>query len=72
MPQLTAHDLVVGYDDRTVIDALDLTIPEGEFTAIIGPNACGKSTLLHALARLLRPRTGTVVLDGTDIATLRT
>ncbi|MGP9694804.1 ABC transporter ATP-binding protein [Brachybacterium sp. AOP25-B2-12] len=72
MPQLTAHDLVVGYDDRTVIDALDLTIPEGEFTSIIGPNACGKSTLLHALARLLRPRTGTVVLDGTDIATLRT
>ena len=41
---------------------------DGGFTAIVGPNACGKSTLLRALARMLKPRAGTVLLDGAAIA----
>ena len=44
--------------------ALDVAIPDGSFTVIVGPNACGKSTLLRALARLLKPRAATVLLDG--------
>ncbi|MDO5644578.1 MAG: ABC transporter ATP-binding protein [Dermabacter sp.] len=62
----------LGYDARLVSESLSLTVPEGSFTVIIGPNACGKSTTLRALARLLRPAAGTVLLDGTDIQQLGT
>ncbi len=64
---LAAQGLTVGYDGRIVSTDLDVEIPTGSFTAIIGPNACGKSTLLRALSRLLAPRAGQVVLDGKAI-----
>jgi iron complex transport system ATP-binding protein len=64
---LSARDLTVGYDKKTISEHLDLELPEGRFTAIIGPNACGKSTLLRALSRLLKPQSGEVLLDGRDI-----
>lgn len=69
-PVLGAGGLTVGYGDRTVIEGLDVEIPPRSFTVIIGPNACGKSTLLRTLARLLRPAAGAVTLDGTDLRTL--
>jgi iron complex transport system ATP-binding protein len=69
---LSTRDLTVGYDDRTVIDGLDVDLPADAFTVIVGPNACGKSTLLRAMARLLAPRRGTVLLDGTAIRDLPT
>ncbi|MCY0929648.1 ABC transporter ATP-binding protein [Streptomyces sp. H27-H1] len=72
VPRLAAKGVTVGYGDRTVIDALDVTIPPGVVTTIIGPNGCGKSTLLRTLSRLLKPTSGSVVLDGEDIARLRT
>ncbi|MFT4202013.1 ABC transporter ATP-binding protein [Gordonia sp. (in: high G+C Gram-positive bacteria)] len=65
--RLSARDLVLGYDDETIVDDLSLAIPDDRFTVIIGPNACGKSTLLKALARVLAPRSGEVVLDGKAI-----
>lgn len=64
---LRAEQLALGYDDRTVMTGLDIAIPSQKITAIVGPNACGKSTLLRALARLLRPREGVVLLDGEPI-----
>ncbi|MFE0759459.1 ABC transporter ATP-binding protein [Streptomyces smyrnaeus] len=64
---LSAERLSLGYGDRTVIEALDLDIPPGRVTAIVGANACGKSTLLHSMSRLLAPRTGRVVLDGKEV-----
>ncbi|GIM89036.1 iron ABC transporter ATP-binding protein [Paractinoplanes toevensis] len=64
---LAARDITVGYDRRIISEHLDLQVPDGRFTAIIGPNACGKSTLLRALSRLLKPKGGTVLLDGADI-----
>lgn len=70
--RLTARELTLAYEDRTVVDGLDLEIPDGEVTVIVGPNACGKSTLLRALGRLLRPRGGAVLLDGTDLARIPT
>lgn len=70
--RLAARGVTVGYGARTVIDDLDVAIPPGVVTTIIGPNGCGKSTLLRTLSRLLKPSKGTVVLDGDDIARLRT
>ncbi|NEB60645.1 ABC transporter ATP-binding protein [Streptomyces diastaticus] len=70
--RLAARGVSVGYGTRSVIDGLDVAIPPGVITTIIGPNGCGKSTLLRTLSRLLRPTGGTIVLDGEDIAALRT
>ncbi len=65
---LRGDGLTLGYGpERTVSEHLDVSVPDHSFTVIIGPNACGKSTLLRALSRLMAPRAGTVVLDGRDI-----
>ncbi|NBE84229.1 ABC transporter ATP-binding protein [Micromonospora rubida] len=69
---LSTRDLVVGYDERTVLDGLDLELPADAFTVVVGPNACGKSTLLRTMARLLTPSRGAVLLDGTAIRDLPT
>jgi ABC-type cobalamin/Fe3+-siderophores transport system ATPase subunit len=66
--RLEVEGLRVGYDKRTVIPELDVVIPDGSFTVIVGPNACGKSTLLRSLARLLKPAAGHVLLDGAAIS----
>ena len=66
---MEARDATLAYGERVVSEHLDVRVPDGSFTVIIGPNACGKSTLLRALARLLAPSRGTVLLDGRDIAT---
>jgi iron complex transport system ATP-binding protein len=64
---LIIEQLTLGYGDRTVIENLDLLVPPGRVTVIVGANACGKSTLLRSMSRLLAPRTGHVLLDGTDV-----
>ncbi|WP_107657564.1 ABC transporter ATP-binding protein [Nocardia suismassiliense] len=65
--ELAAQAVDLRYGDRVVIDGLDLVLPGDSVTAIVGPNACGKSTLLRGLTRLLRPSGGTVTLDGADV-----
>lgn len=65
--RLHAKDLTLGYDKRVISSQLNVEIPDDSFTVIVGPNACGKSTLLRALSRLLRPAAGAVVLDGRAI-----
>lgn len=70
--KLETRDLTLGYDGPPVIEGLDLVVPEGRITAIVGANACGKSTLLRGLARLLRPRRGAVYLDGVPLSELST
>lgn len=67
MTQLIGSRLEVGYGERAVIDGVDVPIPPGSFTVIVGPNACGKSTLLKALARLIPANAGQVTLDGKSI-----
>jgi iron complex transport system ATP-binding protein len=69
--RLHATELTLAYEQRIVAEALSVTVPDNSFTVVVGPNACGKSTLLRALARMLKPRAGTVHLDGADIATYR-
>ena len=65
--RLRARDLTLGYDDRVVVQGMDADIVEGTITCVIGPNGCGKSTMLRALGRLMKPRSGLVELDGRDI-----
>jgi iron complex transport system ATP-binding protein len=69
---LTAHSLIAsqlsaGYGDRLILENLDLAVPPGKITVIVGANACGKSTLLRTMSRLLAPRHGHVLLDGKSI-----
>ena len=66
-PALEGRGLTLSYDDRRITEDLDLQIPRGKITVILGPNACGKSTLLRALSRLLTPQHGDVLLDGDEI-----
>ncbi|KQR61841.1 hypothetical protein ASF89_15120 [Frigoribacterium sp. Leaf172] len=68
--RLEARSAHLAYDRRTVSQSVDAVVRDGSFTVIVGPNACGKSTLLRAFARLLRPRSGSVLLDGRDLATV--
>ena len=69
--QLRADGVTIGYDKRVISRELSVSIPDGSFTVIVGPNACGKSTLLRALSRLIRPTAGQVVLDGRSLAAFR-
>lgn len=65
---LQIRALRAGHGSREILRGLDLAFPRGGFTVIVGPNACGKSTLLRTLARLHEPSGGGVLLDGRAIA----
>ncbi|HWU18310.1 MAG TPA: ABC transporter ATP-binding protein [Devosia sp.] len=70
--QLIAAGMDLGYGDRQVVADFNLTIPPGKLTVIVGANACGKSTVLRGMARLLAPTRGAVYLDGKPIHTMPT
>lgn len=64
---LNIKNLVLGYEDKIIVNNIDLSIPKGEITILIGANGCGKSTLLSGMSRLLTPKDGNVYLDGISI-----
>ncbi|PGM57597.1 ABC transporter ATP-binding protein [Bacillus sp. AFS053548] len=65
---IETEKLTLSYDDRTIINELNFQVPKGKITVLIGANGCGKSTLLRSLARLLQPKSGTILLDGKEIS----
>ena len=69
--RLRAEGVTLRYDERVVSTDLSVAVPTREFTVVVGPNACGKSTLLRAFARLLRPTEGRVTLDGRPLPSYR-
>ena len=68
---LVAHDVHLAYDQRRVVHGVDLAVPPGRVTVIVGANGCGKSTLLRGLGRILRPVDGHVELEGEDLRRMR-
>jgi iron complex transport system ATP-binding protein len=72
MNAIETKNLSLSYGETLIINELNLTIPKGEITVFIGANGCGKSTLLRSIARLLKPKTGAVLLEGQTIAKLST
>lgn len=70
MSRLSAENVTLAYDQRVIAENLSVAIPDHSFTVIVGPNACGKSTLLRALSRMLKPARGSVLLDGAAISSL--
>ncbi len=64
---IALQQLSAGYHNRVVIDGIDLAIPPGKMTVLVGANGCGKSTLLGTIARMLQPLGGSVTLDGKSI-----
>jgi iron complex transport system ATP-binding protein len=71
-PILAARGVQAGYAAKTIVSDLDLLVARGGITALIGPNASGKSTLLGALSRLVPLQAGSVLLDGADIHAMPT
>ncbi|WP_163098958.1 ABC transporter ATP-binding protein [Peribacillus alkalitolerans] len=72
MDAISTKALTLSYGENPIIDELDLEIPKGEITVFIGSNGCGKSTLLRSIARLMKPKSGSILLDGEAIAKLPT
>ncbi|MFD9939145.1 ABC transporter ATP-binding protein [Streptomyces massasporeus] len=68
--RLSAENVTLAYDQRVIAEHLSVEIPDRSFTVIVGPNACGKSTLLRALSRMLKPSEGRVLLDGNVIQSM--
>lgn len=67
---LEAKKLVSGYDKKIILNGVDITIPQNKVSVIIGANACGKSTLLKTLIRLIKPQGGDVFVDGKKISSI--
>lgn len=67
MAHLYTEQLLLGYNERLIVEDLNLSIPEGKITALVGANGSGKSTILKAMARILQPKGGAVYLDGKAI-----
>lgn len=72
LSRLEANSLTLGYSDTIIIKDLNLKISTGKITVFVGANGCGKSTLLRSLARLLKPKSGQIFLDGDEVKILST
>lgn len=65
--ELSAQNLSAGYDGKTIVSDVNITIPQNKISVILGANGCGKSTLLKTFAKLLKPEQGSILLDGKSI-----
>jgi branched-chain amino acid transport system ATP-binding protein len=65
--ELRLEGVVAGYGRGDVLNGVDLEVPGQGITCVIGPNGAGKSTVLKTISGLLRPRAGTIALDGLPI-----
>jgi spermidine/putrescine transport system ATP-binding protein len=66
--EVQLHNLVKRFGDVTAVDGIDLLVAGGEFFSLLGPSGCGKTTTLRLIAGFERPTSGSIVLDGADMA----
>ena len=69
-PELLSENLSAGYDGQPILSNVSIKIPQNKISVILGANGCGKSTLLKTFARLLKPKGGTLTLDGKNISSI--
>src|SRR5262245_64385529 len=69
MPAITARGLRKSYDDKVVLDGIDLDVAAGTVFALLGPNGAGKTTTVNILSTLISPDGGTAAVAGHDLAT---
>lgn len=67
MEAISVKNLSVAYEENLIIDNMNLSIPSGEISIIIGANGCGKSTLLKTIARVIKPKSGDIFINGKNI-----
>ncbi|MBX4267685.1 ABC transporter ATP-binding protein [Clostridium estertheticum] len=67
MNSIKTENLSISYGDSDIVKDLNLNIPKGKITTIIGSNGCGKSTILKTIARILKPKNGIIYINGNDI-----
>jgi iron complex transport system ATP-binding protein len=67
MEAIRVNNLAAAYEDNLIIDSMNLSIPKGRISIIIGANGCGKSTLLKTIARVIKPRGGEILINGKNI-----
>lgn len=72
MVRLYTNESTIGYGERLIVKDLNIKIPDKQITTIIGSNGCGKSTLLKAVTRIISHQSGTIILDGKNIASENT
>ena len=72
MSCIETKDLNISYGNLDIVKDLNLSIPKGKITTIIGSNGCGKSTILKTIARILQPKSGSIYINGKDINTQKT
>ena len=71
MEAISVKNLSVAYEDNLIIDNMNLTIPKGEISIIIGANGCGKSTLLKTIGRIIKPKAGEIFINDKNIKKLK-
>ncbi|WP_145044457.1 MULTISPECIES: ABC transporter ATP-binding protein [Paenibacillus] len=67
MFRLETSKLDIAYEERLIVEDLNIQIPQGKITALVGANGSGKSTILKTMARIMNPKAGNVLLDGKSI-----
>ncbi|MBB6019912.1 iron complex transport system ATP-binding protein [Paenibacillus sp. JGP012] len=67
MFRLETSKLDIAYEERLIVENLNIQIPQGKITALVGANGSGKSTILKTMARIMSPKSGSVLLDGKSI-----
>lgn len=70
-PMVAVNTVTMSFGNYVAVDQIDLMVADGEFLAIVGPTGCGKSTILNAMAGLLKPASGTVSIDGNSVSGVR-
>lgn len=70
-PMVCVDAVTMSFGDFVAVENVDLTVADGEFLTIVGPTGCGKSTILNAVAGLLKPASGTVSIDGAPVRGVR-